>query len=141
MFHLTAISSAKCLALHPIPSPSPPTHAHPRAVGVLSISLMFQTLKFMLFSGLTPRQGAPRQHHGSGPHGLSLPAAAMVPQYPAGRREMEDDQPHSGQCHLCPVAVGTAQGDTALQAQGRPGLGPSAGLGCSQPLGLPTCAA
>lgn len=78
MFHFTAFTHAKCSVSHPIPSPSPPTHAHPRAVGVLSISLMFQTLKFMLFSGLTPQQGAPSQHHGSSPHGLSPPAAAIV---------------------------------------------------------------
>lgn len=45
---------------------------------MLSISLMFHTLKFMLFSGLTPREGTPKQHHGPGPHGLA-PALMASP--------------------------------------------------------------
>lgn len=63
--------------------------AHPVAVGVLNISLIFQTLKFMFFSQLTPSLGAPGPHCGPGMHGLSYPMASMVPCSPAGRRNME----------------------------------------------------
>lgn len=72
--------------------PHPTAQAHPVAVGVLNISLMFQTLKFMFFSQLTPSLGDPGPHHGPGMHSLhSNPMVAMLPRCPAGRRKMERD--------------------------------------------------
>lgn len=63
--------------------------AHPVAVGVLNISLIFQTLRFMFFSQLTPSLGAPGPHHVPSVHGISYPTVAMLPHSSAGKGKMK----------------------------------------------------
>lgn len=114
----------------PLAPPCPAAPAHPVPVGMLSISLIFQTFNFMVFSELTPSLAAPGPHRGTA---CAASAAAWpLPRHRAalwaGKRR-EEDEPGWVCCPPCPRAVGSAHQALVPQPQAWPAPPPEVGPG------------